>query len=146
MSPRRNWDPPTPSPASDCAPPPRTGGGGGAHSPAEVRGWGSPNSDDWRKILALCLLCDFMYLYVHVNFLQWARYFRIVFIHKLMGKCFIILLQSMFVCILHCNSFVRLFVEFNSLYPSMSHFLFRLCKGNLITVFTCLQERPVYQL
>jgi hypothetical protein len=24
-----------------------------------VRGWGSPNSDDWRKSLALCLLCDF---------------------------------------------------------------------------------------
>jgi hypothetical protein len=22
-----------------------------------VRGWGSPNSDDWRKSLALCLLC-----------------------------------------------------------------------------------------
>ncbi len=30
--------------------------GGEAHSPA-VRGWGSPNSDDWRKSLALCLLC-----------------------------------------------------------------------------------------
>jgi hypothetical protein len=23
-----------------------------------VRGWGSPNSDDLRKSLALCLLCD----------------------------------------------------------------------------------------
>jgi hypothetical protein len=23
-----------------------------------VRGWRSPNSDDWRKGLALCLLCD----------------------------------------------------------------------------------------
>jgi hypothetical protein len=23
-----------------------------------VRGWGSPYSDDWRKSLALCLLCD----------------------------------------------------------------------------------------
>jgi hypothetical protein len=29
--------------------------GGGGHT--RVRGWGSPNSDDWRKSLALCLLC-----------------------------------------------------------------------------------------
>jgi hypothetical protein len=41
---------------SECAPPPRTGGGEGAHR-LRVRGWGSPNSDDWRKSLALCLLC-----------------------------------------------------------------------------------------
>jgi hypothetical protein len=33
MSPRRNWDSPDPSLASECAPPPRPGGGG-AHSPA----------------------------------------------------------------------------------------------------------------
>jgi hypothetical protein len=33
MSSRRNWDSPTPSLASECAPPPRTGGGGRAHSP-----------------------------------------------------------------------------------------------------------------
>jgi hypothetical protein len=32
MSPRRNWDSPTPSLASECAPPPGTKGG--AHSPA----------------------------------------------------------------------------------------------------------------
>jgi hypothetical protein len=31
MSPRRNWDSPNPSVASECAPPPRTEG---AHSPA----------------------------------------------------------------------------------------------------------------
>ena len=31
-----------------------TGGGEGG---PRVRGWGSPNSDDWRKSLALCLLC-----------------------------------------------------------------------------------------
>jgi hypothetical protein len=38
MSPRRNWDSPTPSLTSECAPPPGTGGGG-AHSPAgEVLG------------------------------------------------------------------------------------------------------------
>jgi hypothetical protein len=27
------------------------------HTRLRVRGWGSPNSDDWRKSLALCLLC-----------------------------------------------------------------------------------------
>jgi hypothetical protein len=53
MFPRRKWDSPNPSLASECALPPRTGGRG-AHS---VRGRGSPNSDDWRKSLAHCLLC-----------------------------------------------------------------------------------------
>jgi hypothetical protein len=38
-----------------CHSPPRTGGGG-HHSPAG-EGLGNPNSDDWRKSLALCLLC-----------------------------------------------------------------------------------------
>jgi hypothetical protein len=33
MSPRRNWDSPIPSPASECAPPPGPKGGGRAHSP-----------------------------------------------------------------------------------------------------------------
>jgi hypothetical protein len=57
MSPLLNWDSPTPSLASECVLPPGTNGGeGGAHSPA-MGGWGSPNSDDWRKSLALCLLC-----------------------------------------------------------------------------------------
>jgi hypothetical protein len=32
-------------------------GGGGIHTPLRGRGWGNPNSDDWRKGLALCLLC-----------------------------------------------------------------------------------------
>jgi hypothetical protein len=46
MSPRWNRDSPIPSRASECAPPPEPKGGG-AHSPAgEVRGWGSPNSND----------------------------------------------------------------------------------------------------
>ncbi len=44
--------PPPLSPAS-VPPVPKDGG---AHSPAG-EGWGSPNSDDWRKSLALCLLC-----------------------------------------------------------------------------------------
>ncbi len=59
MSPRRNWigTLPTPlSPASVLLSPER--GGGGAHSPA-CEGWGSPNYDDWRKSLALSLLCGF---------------------------------------------------------------------------------------
>jgi hypothetical protein len=57
MSPRQNWYSPNPSLARKCAPPPRTGGGGGEHTRLLVRGWGTPNSDDWRKGLALCLLC-----------------------------------------------------------------------------------------
>jgi hypothetical protein len=32
---------------------------GGCGTLASVKGWGSPNSDDWRKSLALCLLCTF---------------------------------------------------------------------------------------
>jgi hypothetical protein len=38
MSPRRNWDSPNPSPASECALPPGQKGGG-AHSP-EAKGVG----------------------------------------------------------------------------------------------------------
>ncbi len=29
----------------------------GGHTRLRLRGWGIPNSDDWRKTLALCLLC-----------------------------------------------------------------------------------------
>ncbi len=51
------WDSPNPSPAGECPPPlnQRVGWGG-----TLTWGWGvgSPNSDDWRKSLALCLLCD----------------------------------------------------------------------------------------
>jgi hypothetical protein len=61
MSPRRNWGSPNPSITSECSPPPRTGGGGG-HTRLRVRDWGSPNSDDWRKSLALFLLCGIGYL------------------------------------------------------------------------------------
>jgi hypothetical protein len=50
MFPRRNWDSPTPSPPSECVPPPRNQGGG-AHTRLRVRRWRSPNSDDWRKKL-----------------------------------------------------------------------------------------------
>ncbi len=44
---------------------------GGAHSPA-VRGWERPNSDDWRKSLALCLLCAFT-LSLTILLLFWLR-------------------------------------------------------------------------
>ncbi len=57
MSPRRNWDSPNPPPASECALPPpdqRVGG----HTRLRLKGWRSHNSDDWRKSLALCLLCE----------------------------------------------------------------------------------------
>jgi hypothetical protein len=37
--------------------------GGGRHIRLRVRGWGSPNSDDARKNLALCLLCRFHQFY-----------------------------------------------------------------------------------
>jgi hypothetical protein len=47
------------SPASVPLPPEPEGGG---HTRLRVRGWGSPNSDDWRKCLALCLLCGVQYL------------------------------------------------------------------------------------
>jgi hypothetical protein len=59
MSPRRNWDSPNPSPAGECTlrPGPK-GGGGAAHYSQRLRGWGSSNSD-WRKSLALCLLCGY---------------------------------------------------------------------------------------
>ncbi len=36
--------------------------GGGGHTRLRARGWGSHNSDDWRKGLALCLLCVFNYV------------------------------------------------------------------------------------
>ncbi len=45
--------PPPLSPASVPLPPRPKGGG---HTRLRVRGWGSPNSNDWRKSLALCLL------------------------------------------------------------------------------------------
>jgi hypothetical protein len=45
-----------PTPLSPvCSPPP--GSGGRAHSPAGEGLEVSPNFDDWRKSLALCLLC-----------------------------------------------------------------------------------------
>ncbi len=42
------------TPASVPLPPEPKGRG---HTRLQVRGWGSPNADDWRKSLALYLLC-----------------------------------------------------------------------------------------
>ncbi len=36
-------------------PTPLWGGGGRGNTRLRLRGWGSPNSEDWRKSLALCL-------------------------------------------------------------------------------------------
>ncbi len=44
------------SPKRDCPLPPEKGGGGNTRTRVRVREWGSPNTDDWRKGLALCLL------------------------------------------------------------------------------------------
>ncbi len=62
MSPRRNFtrkktkNLPQPLSRKRVCPPPRSKGWGG-HTRLRLRGWGSSNSDDWRKSLALCLLC-----------------------------------------------------------------------------------------
>jgi len=56
MSPRWNWDSPTPLAASECALPPGPKGGG-AHSPA-AKGVGKSQFQRLEKRLALCLLCD----------------------------------------------------------------------------------------
>ncbi len=50
MSPRWNWDSPTPVSRQRVWPSPQNQGG---HTRLQVRGWGSPNSDYWRKSLAL---------------------------------------------------------------------------------------------
>jgi len=61
MSPRRNWDSPNPSLASECAPPPQNRRGrGGAHSPAG-EGLGETNSKIRRrkkKLSTLPTLCQ----------------------------------------------------------------------------------------
>jgi hypothetical protein len=52
-----NWDP---FPQAIVSPPPPEPKGGGGY--ARLRAGGlSPNSDDWRKSLALCLLCGLFY-------------------------------------------------------------------------------------
>ncbi len=60
MSPRWNWDSPTPLAASECAPDQRVGGG--APSPA-AKGVGESQFQRLEKRLALCLLCASFYAY-----------------------------------------------------------------------------------
>jgi hypothetical protein len=72
LSPRRNWDSPTPLAASECALPPGPKGGG-AHSPA-AKGVGESQFQRLEKRLALCLLCD-----------VWPR---IPFRHKTKHTCY----------------------------------------------------------
>ncbi len=67
LSPRQNWDPP-PCPANECVlcnPPPEPKEGV-THSSAGVGMW-EPNSDDWRKSLALYLLCARVFSLAMVN-------------------------------------------------------------------------------
>jgi hypothetical protein len=59
MSPRWNWDSPTPLAASECTLPPGSKGGG-AYSPA-AKGVGESQFQRLEKRLALCLLCGILY-------------------------------------------------------------------------------------
>ncbi len=45
--------PPLPLPQASVSPPPNQRRG--EHTRLRVRGWGSPNSDDWKESLVLCL-------------------------------------------------------------------------------------------
>jgi hypothetical protein len=53
LSTRPNWDPPAPSPASECVPIPGTKGGGNTLA-CKWGGGGVPIPDDLKKSLALC--------------------------------------------------------------------------------------------
>ncbi len=67
MSPRWNWDSPTPLAASECAlPPGPKGGGPGGHTRLRLKGWGSPNSNDWRnaKHSAYSVIISALFMYV----------------------------------------------------------------------------------
>ncbi len=55
MSPRWNWDSPTPLAASECALPPDQRVGG--HTRLQLKGWGESQFQRLEKRLALCLLC-----------------------------------------------------------------------------------------
>ncbi len=93
LSPRWNLDPPPPLPqASVPRPPLPEPKGAGRHTRLRVRGWRSPNSDDWRKklstpstmgLMPICvnvfhhlslytrsciLICFFFYLTLFFNF------------------------------------------------------------------------------
>ncbi len=52
----------------------------GGHTRLRIRGWGSPNSDDWRKSLALCLLCFLLfrgdYLCEALEWIAWDEIYQ----------------------------------------------------------------------
>jgi hypothetical protein len=60
LSPRWNWDPPHPLSRKRVCSPFRNQRG--VNTRLRGREWGSPNSDDWRESLVLCLLCGEMFL------------------------------------------------------------------------------------
>ncbi len=68
FSSRRNWDFPNPSPAGECAPPPRFWGEG--HTRWRERGWESPNSDEGMYTVVLFI---FMYFVRLTIFLRMGR-------------------------------------------------------------------------
>ncbi len=73
MSPRWNWDSPTPIATSECALPlgPK---GGGAHSPA-AKGVGESQFQRLEKRLALCLLCGWkVYVETLLDYDLYSRY------------------------------------------------------------------------
>jgi hypothetical protein len=69
MSPRWNWDSPTPLAASECALPPGPKGGG-AHSPVG-KGVGESQFQRLEKRLALCLLCAWSQPIIGLQTVRW---------------------------------------------------------------------------
>ncbi len=79
LSPRPNWDHPQPLSRKRVRPsPPEALGGGGGTLAYRSGGWGSPNSDGWRKSLALCLLCA---TYAGLRLVVHADAAHLVFLH-----------------------------------------------------------------
>ena len=71
MSPRSNWDSPTPLAASECALPPGPKGGGGAHSPA-AKGVGESQIQRLEKKLStLPTLCTLVKEYFRHEGIPW---------------------------------------------------------------------------
>ncbi len=75
------WDSPTPSPPLPTVsvnPPPPRNQRRGTHR-LRVRGRGSPNTDDWRKSLAHCVLCatiEILYIYIssYIHICVWVSF------------------------------------------------------------------------
>ncbi len=69
MSPRWNWDSPTPLAASESALPPEPKGGG--HTRLRLKGWGSPIPTTGETLSTLPTLwdtyCNGQYFYVHAQ-------------------------------------------------------------------------------